>query len=95
MGIPYSHISPEEGEKNIALNHVRELHKKQWDGDEDIPYKESIYKLIDEVVEYQLEHISDSELEDFYRVQMEKHYEDIRNTTELANEYMKILEAFG
>ena len=80
----------DEGGQNKALDHIRELHKKQWDSSEDIPYKESIYKVIDRVVEYQIDRISDMELEDFYRVQMQKHYEDKRNTVELANELTKV-----
>ena len=85
----------DEGGQNKALDHIRELHKKQWDSSEDIPYKESIYKVIDRVVEYQIDRISDMELEDFYRVQMQKYYEDKRNTVELANEWTKVREAYG
>ena len=42
MGVPYSHISPEEGAKNKSLNHVREVYKKQWESEEDIPYAETL-----------------------------------------------------
>jgi len=92
MGIPYSHISPEEGVKNESLNHVREVYKKQWESEEDIPYADSIYKMIDDVIEYQLDKLSDMELEDFYREQMAKHYEDKRNATEFNNAWMEYKE---
>ena len=93
MGV--SHISQDEGEHCKALNYIRELHRLEWESEEDIPYKESIYKVIDRVVEYQIDRISDMELEDFYRVQMQKYYEDKRNTVELANEWTKVREAYG
>ena len=80
--------------KEETLFLVRELHKLQWDSKEDVDYGDSIYKIIDRVVEYQIDHISDMELEDFYRVQMQKHYEDRRNTVELADEYTKVREAY-
>ena len=42
--------------------------------EKDIPYAESIYKMIDDVIEYQLDNIKDFQLEDFYRYHMQKHY---------------------
>ena len=82
MGVAYSHISPEEQSKNESLNHVREVYKKQWESEEDIPYADSIYKMINDVVEHQLDKMADMELEDFYRAGMQKHYEDKRNAIE-------------
>ena len=66
-------------DKEVSLAAIRELYKKEWESEEDIPYAQSIYKMIDEVIEYQLDKISDGELEDFYRYHMQKHYEDKRN----------------
>ena len=90
MGVPYSHIDVNVGAMNKVLNYIRELHRLEWESEEDIPYIESIYKVIDDVVEYQLDKMADMDLEDFYRVHMQKHYEDKRNTTELANELVKV-----
>ena len=87
MGIPYSHISPEEGAKNESLNHVREVYKKD-EVTEDIPYADTIYKMIDDVVEHQLDKMADMELEDFYRAGMQKHYEDKRNAIEFNDAWM-------
>ena len=89
MGVPYSHIDVNVGATNKALNYIRELHRLEWESEDNIPYQESIYKVIDDVVEYQLDKMADMELEDFYRVHMQKHYEDKRNSIELTNEYMK------
>jgi len=92
MGVAYSHISPEEQEKNKSLNYIRELHRLQWESKEDIPYRDSIYKVIDDVIEYQIDKLSDMELEDFYREQMAKHYEDKRNTIEFTNAWVEYQE---
>ena len=89
MGVPYSHISPEEGARNKSLNHVREVYKKQWESEEDIPYADSIYKMIDNVIEHQLDKMSDMELEDFYRAGMQRHYEDKRNAMEFNDAWME------
>jgi len=89
MGVAYSHISPEEQSKNESLNHVREVYKKQWESEEDIPYADSIYKMIDNVIEHQLDKMSDMELEDFYRAGMQKHYEDKRNAMEFNDAWME------
>ena len=95
MGIPYSHISPEDGARNESLNHVREVYKKQWESEEDIPYADSIYKMIDDVVEWQLDSMSDMELEDFYRYHMNKHYEDKRNAMEFNDAWINMKEIRG
>ena len=92
MGIPYSHISPEEGTKNESLNDVRQKYIRQWESKEDIPYRDSIYKVIDDVIAYQIDKLSDMELEDFYREQMAKHYEDKRNTIEFTNAWVEYQE---
>jgi len=89
MGVAYSHISPEEQSKNESLNHVREVYKKQWESEEDIPYADSIYKMINDVVEHQLDKMADMELEDFYRAGMQKHYEDKRNAIEFNDAWME------
>ena len=89
MGVAYSHISPEEQSKNESLNHVREVYKKQWESEEDIPYADSIYKIINDVVEHQLDKMADMELEDFYRAGMQKHYEDKRNAIEFNDAWME------
>ena len=89
MGVAYSHISPEEQSKNESLNHVREVYKKQWESEEDIPYADSIYKIINDVVEHQLDKMADMELEDFYRAGMQKHYEDKRNAMEFNDAWME------
>ena len=87
MGVPYSHIDPEEQAKN-SLEYVRLKHKQQWDSEGDIPYADTIYKMIDDVVEYQLDKMADMELEDFYRYHMQKHYEDKRNAIEFNDAWM-------
>ena len=88
MGVPYSHISPEEGKDN-SLYYVRQKYIKQWESGEDIPYADSIYRMIDDVIEHQLDKLADMELEDFYREQMAKHYEDKRNAVEFNNALME------
>ena len=75
-------------DKEVALAAIRELYKKEWESEEDIPYAQSIYKMIDEVIEYQLDKISDGELEDFYRYHMQKHYEDKRNAIEFNDAWV-------
>ena len=40
-------------DKEVSLAAIRELYKKEWESEEDIPYAQSIYKMIDEVIEYQ------------------------------------------
>ena len=44
--------------------------------------------MIDDVVEWQLDHMTDMELEDFYRYHMNKHYEDKRNAIEFNDAWM-------
>ena len=95
MGVAYSHISPEEQSKNESLNHVREVYKKQWESEEDIPYADSIYKMINDVVEHQLDKMADMELEDFYRAGMQKHYEDKRNAIEFNDAWMEYKDCEG
>ena len=94
MGVPYSHISPEEGKDN-SLEYVRLRYNQQWESTSDIPYADSIYKMIDEVIEYQLDTMADMELEDFYREQMAKHYEDKRNAVEFNHAWMAMKEITG
>jgi len=89
MGVAYSHISPEEGAKNKSLNHLREVYNQE----EDMPYADSIYKMIDDVIEYQLDKMADMELEDFYRYHMQKHYEDKRNAIEFNDSWMAYKES--
>ena len=91
MGIPYSHISPEEGAKNESLNYIREVYNKGW-GTEEVPYADSIYKMIDDVIENQLDTMADMDLEDFYRYHMQKHYEDKRNAIEFNDAWMAYKE---
>lgn len=91
MGIPYSHISPEEG-KNNSLEYIRGKYKQQWEGAEDIPYADTIYKMIDDVIEWQLDRISDMALDDFYRYHMQKHYEDKRNAIEFNDAWTQYKE---
>ena len=87
MGVPYSHMSPEEQAKN-SLEYVRLRYNQQWESEEDIPYADTIYKMIDDVVEWQLDSMADMELEDFYRYHMQKHYEDKRNAIEFNDAWM-------
>ena len=92
MGVPYSHISPEEGKAN-SLEYIRLRYNQQWESTSDIPYADSIYKMIDDVVEWQLDHMTDMELEDFYRCGMQKHYEDKRNAIEFNDAWMAYKES--
>ena len=96
MGVPYSHISPEEG-KNNSLEYVRQKYNQQWDynSTSDLPYADTIYKLIDDVIEYQLDKMADMDLEDFYRYHMNKHYEDKRNAIEFNDAWMAMKEIRG
>ena len=94
MGVPYSHISPEEGKEN-SLKYIRGKYKQQWEGAEDIPYADTIYKMIDDVVEWQLDHMTDMELEDFYRCGMQKHYEDKRNALEFNDAWTQYRRSMG
>ena len=87
MGIPYSHINPEEGKAN-SLEYVRLRYNQQWESTKDIPYADSIYKMIDNVIEHQLDKMTVMELDDFYREQMTKHYEDKRNAIEFNDAWM-------
>ena len=87
MGVPYSHISPEEQAKK-SLEYIRLRYNQQWESEEDIPYADTIYKMIDDVVEWQLDSMADMELEDFYRYHMQKHYEDKRNAIEFNDAWM-------
>ena len=87
MGVPYSHISPEEQATN-SLEYVRLRYNQQSESEEDIPYADTIYKMIDDVVEWQLDSMADMELEDFYRYHMQKHYEDKRNAIEFNDAWM-------
>ena len=87
MGIPYSHINPEEGKAN-SLEYVRLRYNQQWESTKDIPYADSIYKMIDNVIEHQLDKMTVMELDDFYREQMTKHYEDKRNAVEFNHAWM-------
>ena len=93
MGVPYSHIDVNVGATNKALNYIRELHRLEWESEENIPYKESIYKVIDDVIEHQLDKMADMELEDFYRYHMQKHYEDRRNAIEFNDSWMAMRES--
>ena len=94
MGVPYSHISPEEGKAN-SLEYIRLRYNQQWESRSDIPYADSIYKMIDDVVEWQLDSMSDMELEDFYRYHMNKHYEDKRNAMEFNDAWMNMKKIRG
>ena len=94
MGIPYSHINPEEAKAN-SLEYVRLRYNQQWESEEDIPYADSIYQMIDNVIDYQLDKISDTELEEFYRFKMQKHYEDKRNAIEFNDAWMSYKDTSG
>ena len=94
MGVPYSHISPEEGKDN-SLEYVRLRYNQQWESTSDIPYADSIYKMIDDVIEWQLDTMADMDLEDFYRYNMQKHYEDKRNAIEFNDAWMAMKEITG
>ena len=87
MGVAYSHISPEEGKDN-SLQYVRLKHNQQWDREGDIPYSDTIYKMIDDVIEYELDKISTTELEEFFRDAMQRYYEDKRNAVEFNDAWM-------
>jgi len=91
MGVAYSHISPEEQAKNESLNRIREAYETQYivEGGQYIPYADSIHKMIDDVIEHQLDKMADMELEDFYRAGMQKHYEDKRNAIEFNDAWME------
>ena len=80
--------------KEDSLEYIRLRYNQQWESTEDIPYADSIYKMIDDVVEFQLDHITDMELEDFYREQMAKHYEDKRNAVEFNHAWMAMNEIY-
>ena len=86
--VTYLSLSGIQMDKEVSLAAIRELYKKEWESEEDIPYAQSIYKMIDEVIEYQLDKISDGELEDFYRYHMQKHYEDKRNAIEFNDAWV-------
>jgi hypothetical protein len=88
MGLPYSHISPEEAKAN-SLEFVRLKHNQLWDN---IPYSETIYKMIDNVIEYQLDRISTPELEEFFLEHMQRFYEDKRNAVEFNDAWMAYKE---
>jgi len=75
-------------DKEKSLEYVRLQYNQQWESTSDIPYADSIYKMIDDVVEWQLDNISDGELEDFYRYHMQKHYEDKRNAIEFNDAWV-------
>ena len=94
MGVPYSHISPEEGKKN-SLAYIMVKHNQQWESEEDLPYADTIYKMIDDVIEAQLDCMADMELEDFYRYHMQNHYEDKRNAIEFNDAWMAMKESRG
>ena len=88
MGIPYSNISPEERRSN-SLEYIRLRYNQQWESTEDIPYADSIYKMIDNVIEYQLNRISTPELEEFFRDHMQRFYEDKRNAVEFNDAWIE------
>ena len=67
-------------------------HNQQWESEEDLPYADTIYKMIDDVIEAQLDCMADMELEDFYRYHMQKHYEDKRNAIEFNDAWMAMKE---
>ncbi len=66
-------------DKQESLQQIKELHRQEWESEEDIPYADSIYKMIDTVIEHELDTASDAQIEDFYRYHMRKHYEEKRN----------------
>jgi hypothetical protein len=74
--------------KEESLVDVRLKYNQEWDSEGDIPYADSIYKMIDNVIEYQLDNIAEMELEDFYRYHMRKHYEDKRNAIEFNDAWV-------
>ena len=78
-----------------SLEYVRLRYNQQWESTSDIPYADSIYKMIDDVVEWQLDSMSDMELEDFYRYHMNKHYEDKRNAMEFNDAWINMKEIRG
>ena len=79
--------------KDNSLEYVRLRYNQQWESTSDIPYADSIYKMIDDVVDAQLECMADMELEDFYRYHMQKHYEDRRNAIEFNDSWMAMRES--
>jgi hypothetical protein len=88
MGVPYSNISPKERRAN-SLEYIRLRYNQQWESTEDIPYADSIYKMIDNVIEYQLNRISTPELEEFFRDHMQRFYEDKRNAVEFNDAWIE------
>ena len=75
--------------KNDSLAFVMSKHNQQWDSEGDIPYADTIYKMIDDVLEYQLDKISTPELEEFFRDHMQRFYEDKRNAVEFNDAWME------
>jgi hypothetical protein len=75
-------------DKQESLQQIKELHRQEWESDEDIPYADSIYKMIDTVIEHELDTASDAQIEDFYRYHMRKHYEDKRNAVEFNDAWV-------
>jgi hypothetical protein len=78
--------------KEESLQQIRDFHNQAWESQEDIPYADTIYKMIDDVIEYQLDKMANTELEDFYRYHMQKHYEDKRNAIEFNDSWMAYKE---
>ena len=79
--------------KDNSLEYVRLKYNQQ--ASPDFLYADSIYKMIDDVVEWQLDHMADMDLEDFYRYHMNKHYEDKRNAIEFNDAWMAMKEITG
>jgi len=77
-----------EEEKKYSLAFVMLKHNQQWDREGDIPYSDTIYKMIDDVIEYELDKISTPELEEFFRDAMQRYYEDKRNAVEFNDAWM-------
>ena len=69
-------------DKQESLQQIKELHRQEWESEEDIPYADSIYKMIDTVIEHELDTASDAQIEDLYMYHMRNHYEDKRNAVE-------------
>ena len=76
--------------KEESLVEVRLRYNQEWDSEGDIPYADSIYKMIDTVIEYQLDNMADMNLEDFYRYHMRRHYEDKRNAIEFNDAWVEM-----
>ena len=81
-------LEDEEMTKEDSLVNVRLKYKQEWESEDDIPYGHSIYKMIDDVLEWQLDNTSTEELEAFYRYHMQKHYEDKRNAIEFNDAWV-------